>query len=287
MRQCRSYSLLTRSLLRSTTLSFASKKEGKKHKKNPLLPNEIWVGCREGSKYILTDKFSNMKKLFTLFILLITVTAAFAKPPKNQYVRIKTTYGECIIRLYNETPQHRDNFIKLAKKGFYNGTLFHRVIQDFMIQGGDPDSKNAKPNVELGNGDVGYTIPAEFRDSLFHKKGVLAAARDDNPKKASSGCQFYIVQGKRMTDTMINKAEKRSGRKIPEWQRQYYRTVGGVPHLDGNYTVYGEVVAGLDMVDLIAAVKKDANDRPLVDVPMTVEVLSKKECKQMDNLLQL
>jgi cyclophilin family peptidyl-prolyl cis-trans isomerase len=239
------------------------------------------------AKDILTDKFYNMKKLFTLFILLITVTAAFAKPPKNQYVRIKTSYGECIIRLYNETPQHRDNFIKLAKKGFYNGTLFHRVIQDFMIQGGDPDSKNAKPNIELGNGDVGYTIPAEFRDSLFHKKGVLAAARDDNPKKASSGCQFYIVQGKRLTDSMINKAEKRSGRKIPEWQRQYYRTVGGVPHLDGNYTVYGEVVAGLDMVDLIAAVKKDENDRPLVDVPMTVEVLSKKECKQMDKLLQL
>lgn len=228
----------------------------------------------------------SMKKLFTLILLLASITA-FAKPPKNQYVRIKTTYGECIIRLYNETPQHRDNFIKLAKKGFYNGTLFHRVIQDFMIQGGDPDSKNAKPGIELGNGDVGYTVPAEFRDSLFHKKGVLAAARDDNPKKASSGCQFYIVQGKRMTDSTINHAEKRSGRKIPEWQRAYYRTVGGVPHLDGNYTVYGEVVAGLDMVDLIAAVKKDANDRPLLDVPMTVEVLSKKECKQMDKLLEL
>jgi cyclophilin family peptidyl-prolyl cis-trans isomerase len=228
-----------------------------------------------------------MKRLFTLFILLITVMVAFAKPPKNQYVRIKTSYGECIIRLYNETPQHRDNFIKLAKKGFYNGTLFHRVIQDFMIQGGDPDSKNAKPNIELGNGDVGYTVPAEFRDSLFHKKGVLAAARDDNPKKASSGCQFYIVEGKRVTDSVLDKIEKKNNHKIPEWQRAYYRTVGGAPFLDANYTVYGEVVAGLDMVDLVAAVKKDGNDRPLTDVPMTVEVLSKKECKQMDKLLEL
>jgi peptidyl-prolyl cis-trans isomerase B (cyclophilin B) len=228
-----------------------------------------------------------MKKLLTLFLLLITISIAFAKPPRNQYVRIKTSYGECIIRLYNETPQHRDNFIKLAKKGFYNGTLFHRVIQDFMIQGGDPDSKNAKPGIELGNGDVGYTIPAEFRDSLFHKRGVLAAARDDNPKKASSGCQFYIVEGKRLTDAEIDAQDKRSGHVTPEWERAYYRTIGGTPHLDANYTVYGEVVAGIDMVDMIAAVKKDANDRPLADVPMTVEVLSKRECKQLDKLLGL
>lgn len=228
-----------------------------------------------------------MKKLFTLSFLLLTITSVFAKAPKNQYVRIKTSYGECIIRLYNETPQHRDNFIKLAKKGFYNGTLFHRVIQDFMIQGGDPTSKNAKPGIELGDGDVGYTIPAEFRDSLFHKRGVLAAARDDNPQKASSGCQFYIVEGKRLTDSAINKQEKRSGRKIPDWQRNYYKTVGGVPHLDGLYTVYGEVVSGIDMVDLIAAVKKDENDRPVVDIPMTVELLSKKECKQLDKILGL
>jgi len=228
-----------------------------------------------------------MKKLFTLIVLLATVSAAVAKAPKNQYVRIKTSYGECIIRLYNETPQHRDNFIKLAKKGFYNGTLFHRVIQDFMIQGGDPDSKNAKPGIELGNGDVGYTIPAEFRDSLFHKRGVLAAARDDNPKKASSGCQFYMVEGKRLTDAEIDGQDKRSGHKTPEWERAYYRTIGGTPHLDANYTVYGEVVAGIDMVDMIAAVKKDGNDRPLVDVPMTVEVLSKRECKQLDKILGL
>jgi cyclophilin family peptidyl-prolyl cis-trans isomerase len=227
-----------------------------------------------------------MKKLFTITLLLISIST-YAKGPKNQYVRIKTSYGECIIRLYNETPQHRDNFIKLAKKGFYNGTLFHRVIQNFMIQGGDPDSKSAKPGVELGNGDVGYTVPAEFKDSLFHKRGVLAAARDDNPKKASSGCQFYIVEGKRFTDGKLDTLEqtKLKGHKIPEWQREWYRSVGGVPHLDNNYTVYGEVIIGIDMVDHIAAVKKDDHDRPLADVPMTVELLSKKECRLLDNIL--
>src|SRR5271169_257011 len=199
-----------------------------------------------------------MKKLFTTSLLLLALATAFAKGPKNQYVRIKTSYGECIIRLYNETPKHRDNFIKLVKQGFYNGTLFHRVIQDFMIQGGDPDSKDpqkAKPGDQLGNGDVGYTIPAEFRDSLFHKRGVLAAARDDNPEKASSGCQFYIVEGERFTGGKLDTLEQTrlKGRKIPDWQREYYTTVGGVPHLDQNYTVYGEVVFGIDMVDRIAA----------------------------------
>ena len=230
-----------------------------------------------------------MKKIFTLIILLTTITA-FAKPPKNQYVRISTAYGDCIIRLYNETPKHRDNFIKLTKKGFYNGTLFHRVIQNFMIQGGDPDSKDPKkaaPGAELGNGDVGYTVPAEFRDSLFHKRGVLAAARDDNPTKASSGCQFYIVEGKRFTDGKLDTLEntRLKGRKIPAWQREYYKSVGGVPHLDQNYTVYGEVVSGIDMIDRIAAVKTGKNDRPVTDVPMTVELLSKRECKQLDKIL--
>jgi len=233
-----------------------------------------------------------MKKLLTLTLVLLT-TVAFAGKPKNQYVRIKTSYGDCIIRLYNETPQHRDNFIKLVKQGLYNGTLFHRVIQNFMIQGGDPDSKDttkAKPGAELGNGDVGYTVPAEFRDSLFHKRGVLAAARDDNPKKASSGCQFYIVEGKRYTDGKLDtleKAPRMNGHKFPAWQREWYKTTGGTPQLDQNYTVYGEVVFGIDMVDRIAAVKKDERDRPVVDVPMTVELLSKRECKQLDKILGL
>ncbi|WP_295674946.1 peptidylprolyl isomerase [uncultured Mucilaginibacter sp.] len=233
-----------------------------------------------------------MKKFLSALLLSVfTISAVFAGGPKNQYVRIKTSYGQCIIRLYNETPKHRDNFIKLVKKGFYNGTLFHRVIQNFMIQGGDPDSKDitkAKPGAELGNGDVGYTVPAEFRDSLFHKRGVLAAARDDNPAKASSGCQFYIVEGKRFTNGKMDSLEKTprmNGHKIPAWQREYYSSVGGVPHLDQNYTVYGEVVVGIDMIDRIAAVKTDKNDRPLSDVPMTVELLSKKECNQLDNLL--
>jgi peptidyl-prolyl cis-trans isomerase B (cyclophilin B) len=229
-----------------------------------------------------------MKKLLTL-VLLLTSLVAFAHGPKNQYVRVKTSYGECIIRLYNETPQHRDNFIKLTKQGFYNGTLFHRIIQNFMIQGGDPDSKNAKPGIELGNGDLKYTIPAEFKDSIFHKRGVLAAARDDNPKKASSACQFYIVEGKRLTNAKMDSLEqgRLKGYKIPEWQREWYRSVGGTPQLDHSYTVYGEVVSGLDMVDRIAAVKKDERDRPLADVPMTVELLSKRQCKQMDKLFGL
>ncbi|TSJ42979.1 peptidylprolyl isomerase [Mucilaginibacter corticis] len=230
-----------------------------------------------------------MKRLFTLVILLTTLTA-FAKPPKNQYVRISTSYGDCIIRLYNETPKHRDNFIKLAKKGFYNGTLFHRVIQNFMIQGGDPDSRDTsknKPGAELGNGDVGYTVPAEFNDSLYHKRGVLAAARDDNPAKASSGCQFYIVEGKRLTDEDLDKLVqgRLKGRAIPAAQREVYKTVGGTPFLDQNYTVYGEVVTGIEMVDRIAGVKKDERDRPLQNVPMTVTVLSKGECKDLDKIL--
>jgi cyclophilin family peptidyl-prolyl cis-trans isomerase len=232
-------------------------------------------------------KSQYMKKLFTLLLLLVTITA-FGKP-KNQYVRIKTSYGTCIIRLYNETPKHRDNFIKLVKQGFYNGTLFHRVIQNFMIQGGDPDSKNAKPGAELGNGDLKYTIPAEFRDSLFHKRGVLAAARDDNPAKASSATQFYIVEGKRLTDEDLDKliAGRLKGRKIPESEREYYKSVGGTPQLDQSYTIYGEVVFGLDMVDQIAAVKKDKKDRPLVDVPMTVELLTNRECRRLDKILEL
>ncbi len=230
-----------------------------------------------------------MKKFTSAFILLLLTFNVFAKSPKNQYVRIKTSYGDCIIRLYNETPKHRDNFIKLTKQGFYNGTLFHRVIQDFMIQGGDPDSKKAKAGQALGDGDVGYTVDAEFRDSLFHKKGVIAAARDNNPKKASSGCQFYLVEGKRFTDEALDKLEETrlKGRKIPFAQREWYKSVGGVPHLDQNYTVYGEIVSGLDMVDRIAAVKKDAKDRPLQDVPMMVSLLKKKECRRLDRILSL
>ncbi len=229
-----------------------------------------------------------MKNLLALCFL-FAATTLLAKPPKNQYVRIKTAYGQVIIRLYNQTPKHRDNFIKLAKQGFYNGTLFHRVIQNFMIQGGDPESKTAVAGAELGNGGLKYTVPAEFKDSLFHKRGVLAAARDNNPAKASSSSQFYIVEGKRQTDGRLDTLEQTrlKGFTIPAWQREVYKTVGGTPQLDHAYTVYGEVISGIDMVDLVAAVEKDKKDRPLKDIPMTVELLGKKECKQLDKLLQL
>ncbi|HEY1024600.1 MAG TPA: peptidylprolyl isomerase [Sphingobacteriaceae bacterium] len=229
-----------------------------------------------------------MKKLFTILAILIATTA-FAAKPTHQYVRIKTDKGECIVMLYNQTPQHRDNFLKLAKEGFYNGTLFHRVINAFMIQGGDPDSKTAKPGQSLGSGDLGYRVPAEFRDSLFHKKGVLAAARDNNPEKASSASQFYLVQGKVFTDEQLNMIETQrlQGRKIPLWQRDVYKTLGGTPHLDQNYTAYGEVVQGIEMIDQVAAVKTGQGDRPVEDVKMEVTVLKKKEARKLEKKLQL
>ncbi|MDQ7949756.1 MAG: peptidylprolyl isomerase [Pedobacter sp.] len=229
-----------------------------------------------------------MKKILFL-ILCFGFIQTYAAKPKYQYVKITTAKGECIIRLYNETPLHRDNFLKLAKEGSYNGTLFHRVIKAFMIQGGDPDSRNAKPDSALGNGGPSYTIPAEFRDSLFHKKGVLAAARegdDVNPAKASSGSQFYIVQGKVFTDSMLNVVEeKRLKFKIPGWQREVYKTIGGAPYLDRNYTVYGEVVKGLEMVDAIADEPTGKGNRPKTDVKMTVSVLSKREAKKLEKTL--
>ncbi|MEJ5993849.1 peptidylprolyl isomerase [Pedobacter sp. Du54] len=230
-----------------------------------------------------------MKKILFLFISLFCLQAMAAKP-KNQYVKIVTDKGTVTIKLYNETPLHRDNFIKVAKEGLYNGTLFHRVIKEFMIQGGDPDSKNATPEASLGNGGLNYTVPAEFRDSLFHKKGVLAAAREgdsSNPTKASSSTQFYIVQGKIWTDSTLNLTEeKRLKFKIPEWQRQVYKTIGGTPHLDRNYTVFGEVVKGLEMVDAIANVPTGKSDRPKTDIKMTVTVLKKKEVRKLERELK-
>lgn len=223
-----------------------------------------------------------MKPYLTL-LLFFCLNSVFASGPKHQYIKITTAQGECIVMLYNKTPQHRDNIVKLVKKGFYDGTLFHRVISSFMIQGGDPDSKNAPAGKELGNGDVGYTVPAEFRDSLFHKKGVLAAARDDNPLMASSGCQFYLVQGKKFTDAQLDSMEiKRLKFKIPQWEREIYKNTGGVPHLDKKYTVYGEVVSGLPLIDTIAAVKTDANNRPLMDVKMTITLLKRRKARKLE-----
>lgn len=229
-----------------------------------------------------------MKRIVMLVLLAVSITAQAAKP-KHQFVRIKTDKGECVVMLYNQTPLHRDNFIKITQEGKLTGTLFHRVIQGFMIQGGDPDSKTAQPGQALGDGDWGYTVPAEFRDSLFHKKGVIAAARDNNPEKASSACQFYLAQGKVFTDEQLNTLEQTrlKGRKIPAGQREVYKTLGGIPHLDQNYTVFGEVVTGIDMIDTIAAVKTDQRDRPLEDVRMEVTILHKKEARKLEKTLGL
>jgi peptidyl-prolyl cis-trans isomerase B (cyclophilin B) len=215
-----------------------------------------------------------MKKHLLLLFLLFSFGTTMAK---NRKVKVITPYGTMIIKLYDQTPLHRDNFIKLVKAHFYDSTLFHRVINTFMIQGGDPESKRAQPGAQLGNGDVGYTVPAEFQLDLFHAKGALAAARDDNPAKASSGCQFYIVQGKKWTDEQLDNLEKNrlGGRKIPVDQREYYKQYGGTPQLDQSYTVFGQVVKGLDVIDKIATLKTDANNRPVTDVPMKIKLIHK------------
>jgi len=256
--------------------------------------------------------------------------------PANQLLKIETNFGNMIVMLFNETPLHRDNFMKLVEKRFYDSLLFHRVINNFMIQGGDPESKNADKEKLLGDGDIGYTIPAEFNQQLFHRKGMLCAARegdDINPEKASSGCQFYIVQGKMHTDETLKKTELRINKqliqnltdvflnsagneiikkrynyffdnnikdsltllkkeiessvlpqleKMPhytfsETQKSVYKTYGGTPHLDNNYTVFGEVLYGIEIIDKIAKVTTDKNDRPLENIRMKISVLQKKK----------
>lgn len=231
-------------------------------------------------------------------------------------IEMHTDKGDIILELYNETPNHRDNFVKLAQEGAFDSLLFHRVIEKFMIQGGDPDSKYTKTGDTLGNGDLPYLVEAEFNPELFHKKGVLAAARDGNLKRASSAMQFYIVQGKVFNDSLLQKAENRINENlavnaarnlpenkslsdefakamdegnmelyslyndslkimgkgnfeyytIPESHKEIYKTIGGTPHLDQNYTVFGEVIKGLEIVDSIAAVPTGAFDRPVEDV---------------------
>ncbi len=218
------------------------------------------------------------KILFSVIVLSLMSFSLFKGEKKETKVLLSTEYGNIKIKLFNETPQHRDNFIKLVKEGFYNETLFHRVIKDFMIQGGDPDSKNAQKGEYLGEGDVGYTIPAEFNTKLIHKRGALAAARQGdnvNPQKRSSGCQFYIVQGRTFTTEEIERIEKSKQGRIEYTDEQYktYETVGGTPHLDMDYTVFGEVIEGLDVVDKIAAVKRDKKDRPLEDIKITIKII--------------
>ena len=271
---------------------------------------------------------SNKILLICLAFIALTACNAGSKRQTNHHmenekrtlVKLETTMGNITVALYNETPKHRDNFIKLVKEGVYDSTLFHRVIKQFMIQAGDPDSKNASDTAMLGSGDVGYTIPAEFNPKFFHKKGVLAAARqgdDVNPEKASSGCQFYIVTGRKFTEPQLlgmeNKineqreealfdslarqhmkeiykmrkagdnagllelqdtleaqarelADKEEKFRFTPEQIKAYSTIGGAPHLDGSYTVFGEVVEGMDVVDKIQQVKTDRSDRPEEDV---------------------
>ena len=221
-----------------------------------------------------------MKHLLWIFCLLTFIACnprlsnGLRRNDLKKDVELVTSEGTIVLRLSDSTPLHRDNFIKLVKQKYYDSILFHRVIRNFMIQAGDPNSKQAKAGQALGNGGPGYTVPAEFRPSLFHKKGVLAAARmgdDVNPQKASSGSQFYIVQGKIFTDAGLDSVEtfRLNGRKLPAEHRAVYRTIGGSPHLDQNYTIFGEVVRGLEVVDSIAVTPtsgRPGGDRPLADV---------------------
>lgn len=210
-------------------------------------------------------------------ILCLICTLIFASCRSEKHVVMETTMGTIELKLYDQTPQHRHNFLSLVKEGAYDSLLFHRVIKDFMIQGGDPDSKNAPEGVLLGDGDRPYTVPAEFRmeDGIFHRRGVLAAARegdDVNPEQRSSAMQFYIVWGRVFDDERLDNVQQRmdeitGGRvKLTKEMRETYKTIGGTPHLDGMYTVFGEVVSGMDVVDAIQQVATDENDRPLEDV---------------------
>ena len=202
------------------------------------------------------------------FILMTLIFAGLCcqAQQKETIVVIETSQGTIKAKLYNDTPLHRDNFIKLVNEGWYNGSPFHRIIKNFMIQGG----QNAD-----GRMDPGYTVPAEFRDNHFHKKGALCAARQGdqvNPKKASSGSQFYIVQGQVFDDKKLEIYEERLGKIFNATQRQAYMTVGGTPHLDGDYTVFGEVTEGLDIVDKIARVKTGYMDVPVE--PVTINSIT-------------
>ncbi len=197
---------------------------------------------------------------------------------KKYYVLIETSYGNMTVELYNETPQHRDNFIKLVKEGFYDGLIFHRVIKDFMIQGGDPKSRDAKPGQSLGDGNLGYLIPAEFVNGLIHRKGALAAARmgdQVNPSKSSSACQFYIVQGIVWSKDRLNMMAQSMGKSFTQQQIDIYTTIGGTPHLDNDYTVFGQVIEGLEVIDKIAAVPCGPNDRPVEDVKMKMSIIER------------
>lgn len=278
-------------------------------------------------------KYKKLLRAFLLILIDLAVISAGSSAQPNSTAQtkiiIETDFGAIKLILYNETPLHRDNFIKLVKEHYFDSLLFHRVIQNFVIQGGDPDSKNAPSKIELGNGGPGYTIPAEFNPALYHKKGALAAARDsdlENPSQASAGSQFYIVQGKIFNDSLLqvqanritklklyNRIVNRTENKglldkyqiftknkqtdsttaisdiinkqveaelasapiysFSEEQIKIYKTIGGSPHLDGSYTVFGEVYEGLNVVDEIAKQKGDENNRPFSDIRIKIRII--------------
>ena len=193
------------------------------------------------------------------------------------HILIMTSRGDLVVKLYNETPLHRDNFIAKVKDGFYDSLLFHRVINDFMIQGGDPTSKKAKPGQSLGSGSApGDRIPAEFRteQNIYHKRGALAAARDNNPEKASSNCQFYIVHRNKWRPGQLDSTAVARNLKINDEQKEIYTSLGGTPHLDGGYTVFGELEIGFEVLDKIASTKTGPADRPVEDVRMKMFLLN-------------
>ena len=234
------------------------------------------------------------QKISILICLLFTSLFVFAqqdvkikKKDRKKDIEMVTSQGTMILRLSDSTPLHRDNFIRLVKSGYYNNVLFHRVIKNFMIQAGDPESREAVAGIPLGNGGPDYTIPAEFHPSLFHKKGALAAARmgdDTNPLKASSGSQFYIVQGKVFSDGALDTLEntRLKGRKLSAEHREVYKNLGGSPHLDQNYTVFGELISGMNVLDSIANTetsKAADRDRPLKDIKIIETKLVKRKKK--------
>ncbi len=213
------------------------------------------------------------------FLIMISINSSAQNPKKKkskgELVLITTSYGDMKFKLYDETPLHKANFLKLVNEGFYDSLTFHRVIQKFMIQGGNP---NTSQKVGVEKRTEGELIPAEFHPNLFHKKGVLAAARtgdSGNPEKKSSGSQFYIVQGEIQTDGSLKMAEKRGSITIPDAQKEVYKTIGGTPHLDQNYTVFGEIIEGMEVIDLLAAVKKGAGDVPVEPLIFSIKTLKK------------
>lgn len=254
---------------------------------NCLLVVIVFVGClatnifaQEKNKNI--SKKASFKKTDTPKVNSTTASNPLKQLNTNErLVEIITDYGIMIAKLYDSTPLHRDNFLKLVENKFYDSLLFHRVIDKFMIQGGDPTSKNAANGASLGSGSInGDRIPAEFKPCFFHKKGALAAARDNNPEKASSNCQFYIVEGITMLEqeleNVYNQRVKTANASYTytKTQKEIYHRIGGTPFLDQSYTVFGEVISGLDVIDKIAKAPKDAADRPLQNIRMKIRLLN-------------